>query len=407
MKQQLILNQKLLLTKKYNPILKNYLNILSFNNDELVTYLKEFSNQNSFFDYHDSINQDIYLNYDQSSITLYDVFMEQIRLNYDVYDKDCCEYLIYQLDSNGYFKNKNFYDHPFYTKKEIDYHLRLLQDCEPYGCFCNNLKECLQLQCIHSTNKHAKTAYRLCDYLEEIVSNKLEYITQQLNLSKNEILEAFHYIQTLNPKPAANYSTKSIYASVEFKIEVINQRIELSLQKEDFNLVFDPENPESNEEIQNYIKSQRKEYKQIMNAIKKRNTTLLLIMQVICEKQKDFFLHHAPLNCLTMQEVADSCDLHVSTISRAIQNKSFEFENQFYSLKKMFIHSGTNVSEKEIKERIIHLIKHENVYRPLSDEKIRKLLLKENIVVSRRTIQKYREQCQIPNTSKRKQIKGD
>lgn len=402
MKQQLIPKHKLLLTKKYNNIFKDYLNILSLNNDELILFLKEFSNENTFFEYKETIDKDIYLNYVQNSTSLYDVLIEQIRMSNKLYNQECCEYLIFQLDSNGYFKNKDFYNHPFYSKEEIDYHINLLQNCEPYGCFTNNLKECLQLQCLHSNDKRAEIAYKLCNYLEEIVSNKLDIIINELNLSKEEIFDSFHFIQTLNPKPAANFAVQAIYTSVEFKIEIIDQKIQISLQQEDFNLIFDPDNTNENLEIQEYIKKQKHQYKQIINAIKKRNTTLLLIMQAICEHQKDFFLNHGHLNHLTMQEIANTCDLHVSTVSRAIQNKAFEFENQFYSLKKMFTHSGTNVSEQEIKSKIVQYIKNENSRRPLSDEKIRLKLLKENIEISRRTVQKYREQCHIPNASKRK-----
>ncbi len=68
----------------------------------------------------------------------------------------------------------------------------------------------------------------------------------------------------------------------------------------------------------------------------------------------------------------------------------------------MFSHSGTNVSEQEIKNAMKDIIKNENKFMPYSDEKLKEKLEQENIFISRRTIQKYREQCQIPKASLRR-----
>ena len=50
-----------------------------------------------------------------------------------------------------------------------------------------------------------------------------------------------------------------------------------------------------------------------------------------------------------------------SPISRAITHKSFEFNNQYYSIKEMFIHSGTFIkNDKAIKKEITQIIEKEN-----------------------------------------------
>lgn len=67
---------------------------------------------------------------------------------------------------------------------------------------------------------------------------------------------------------------------------------------------------------------------------------------------KDFFIHHGELKHLTLEMVAEKCGLAISTISRAITHKSFEFNNQYYSIKEMFIHSGTFIkNDKAIKKK--------------------------------------------------------
>lgn len=404
MKQQLIPKTKLTFTKKYNSSFKKSLDILSFNNEELHFFLKKMENENSFFTYSNPyFDHEAFLNYDQHNETLYDVVMEQIRFNYELIDEEIYEYIIFQLDSNGYFKNKDFLTHPYYSKAQIEQALKQLRTCEPYGCFAFSLQDCLQLQCIQYQHEIAKKAYLCCNYLEEIVSKKITYVCEKTHLTEDEIMQAFQFIQTLNPKPAANYSVQSTFLSCEFSIRVIDKKIEITQLGNDFQLAFDLEDSDNNEALFQYIAKQRNEYQNLMNAIAKRNTTMLMIMQLVCEKQKGFFLYHNPLNTLTLQEIANECNLHISTISRAIQNKSFEFENRYYALRKMFNHSGTNLSEQEIKNEIKALIDNENKTKPLSDEKVKKLLNKKNIQISRRTVQKYREQCGIKNSSLRKE----
>ena len=111
--------------------------------------------------------------------------------------------------------------------------------------------------------------------------------------------------------------------------------------------------------------------------------TLLQIMNEICHVQKDFFIHHGELKHLTLEMVAEKCGLAISTISRAITHKSFEFNNQYYSIKEMFIHSGTFIkNDKAIKKEITQIIEKENKLKPYSDEKIRKLLEEKDIYIS-------------------------
>ena len=101
--------------------------------------------------------------------------------------------------------------------------------------------------------------------------------------------------------------------------------------------------------------------------------------------------------------VAKECGLHASTISRAINQKGFEFNNKYYPIKHLFCHTGfKEITSEQIKQRIKYLIQLEDKTKPFSDESIKKALAKENIHISRRTITKYREQLLIPCASNRK-----
>lgn len=234
----------------------------------------------------------------------------------------------------------------------------------------------------------------LCDYLEELATQHYHAIIEKTELTQEEIDEGFDFIKTLNPKPAANYAQESTFLIPECKVSVEGENLQVELLKFDLSItVIDDDS----------LKKQRKEAETLLSALQKRNMTLLQIMNEMCHVQKDFFIHHGELKHLTLEMVAEKCGLAISTISRAITHKSFEFNNQYYSIKEMFIHSGTFIkNDKAIKKEITQIIEKENKLKPYSDEKIRKLLEEKDIYISRRTVTKYREECFIYNSRQRK-----
>lgn len=175
----------------------------------------------------------------------------------------------------------------------------------------------------------------------------------------------------------------------EFHFEWINQNY--SIQFDDMN------------NLTKELRALRNEAKQLLNIVQKRNVTLLQIMDTLCHIQKDFFISNSPLNYCTLEMVAKECGLHASTISRAINQKGFEFNNKYYPIKHLFCHAGfKEITSEQIKQRIKYLIQLEDKTKPFSDESIKKALAKEKINISRRAITKYREQLLIPCASKRK-----
>ena len=75
---------------------------------------------------------------------------------------------------------------------------------------------------------------------------------------------------------------------------------------------------------------------------------------------------------------------------------------------KCFFHSGIqsaygeSVSSVTIKQRIRKIIDSEDPRQPLSDAKIVRVLQDDGVVLARRTIAKYRDECRIPTSSRRK-----
>lgn len=135
----------------------------------------------------------------------------------------------------------------------------------------------------------------------------------------------------------------------------------------------------------------------------KRQNTLFTIVSAIVSIQAGWFLHQADLLPMTLNDIAVLCNLHESTVSRAVQGKLLEFNQRYIPLKFFFnakLESGQ--SSMAIQQKLKKLIEGENKQKPYSDAELSALMKQEDIQISRRTIAKYRDQLAIPSASKRK-----
>ena len=166
----------------------------------------------------------------------------------------------------------------------------------------------------------------------------------------------------------------------------------------------------SDPEAKKYLREKIAEAKNVSQSIRQRSSTLSLVLRVIVEVQKDFFLR-GPGNKrpLKLSEIASRVDLSESTVSRALHSKHVQCRWGVYPLN-YFLTSTAAASElsgeaqtaEQIKAAIKGIIDGEDKKKPLSDGAICSLLEKQDIKISRRTVNKYRQEMQIPDKAGRK-----
>ena len=106
--------------------------------------------------------------------------------------------------------------------------------------------------------------------------------------------------------------------------------------------------------------------------------------------------------------MAEEMSVHVSTISRIVNNKYAYTHRGLISLKSFFqkgihTHNGAQVSSQVIKRAIKKWIEEEDLSHPLSDEQICKKILKHfHISILRRSIADYRNSLGLPSSRERK-----
>ena len=154
--------------------------------------------------------------------------------------------------------------------------------------------------------------------------------------------------------------------------------------------------------VNRYFQEKQQDFQWIMNSIEQRKETIIKVALKIIEKQPDFFINGPEyLKPMTMKEVSDELDIHESTVSRAVREKYAQTPYGTIELRSFFSShirttSNEDTSSKQVKTAISELVEKENKLKPLSDQEIVNVLKEENgIIVSRRTIAKYREQLGI------------
>lgn len=344
--------------------------------------------------------------------TLQDVLFSQLHLcNYDL-PFDLADFLIESLDSSGYLRMSDEEIQTFlpsYSIDEIEDTIAILQTFEPAGVFARNLQECLLIQLCFADIPYSQIAIMIVNYhMNDLATHQYKHIANTLSCSLDEIKNAVSLITSLHPKPGSLYASNTTYTKPDAIISVEDEtiHIETCITSDQFTINRKYEN--INDEIAlTYIKKAMQDAKILIDSLDKRSETLTAILSCICNHQKRFFIHHEECIPLTMQTIANELGYHESTISRALSQKSIEFENRVIPLKHFFPAVVNGNCTSNIHKKIISIIKREPKNKPYSDEQIAKLLKEEKIEISRRTIAKYREQLSIPPVSVRRKLQGE
>lgn len=319
------------------------------------------------------------------------------------------------------------------TVEEVESILKKIQTFDPPGIAARNLQECLLLQLDRMDNGRdvdvavAKQIIR--DSFEEFTKKHYHKILKKLGTEDEEFVrDAIALIVKLNPKPGGSVSSgmaKNQYVIPDFIITNNNGRLEVSLNSRnapelrisrsyaEMFKAYDKSNKKDKKlkEAVTFVKQKLDSAKWFIDAIKQRQQTLLKTMRAIVEFQYDFFLEgdETKLKPMILKDIANKIGMDISTVSRVVSSKTVQTDFGIYPLKYFFSEgistdSGEEVSSREVKQIIRELIENEDKRKPMSDDKIEKILNEKGYNIARRTVAKYREQLNIPVARLRKKI---
>ena len=108
-----------------------------------------------------------------------------------------------------------------------------------------------------------------------------------------------------------------------------------------------------------------------------------------------------------MQQVADQGGVHVTTVSRAVDDKWIQTPRGLFPLKRFFgggtkTNSGEDIAWENIRRKLQELIDKEDKDEPYSDEALVDVMSKLGFNLARRTVTKYRKKMNIPSSRQRR-----
>lgn len=302
---------------------------------------------------------------------------------------------------------------------QVEAVLKVIQQFEPSGVGARSLQETLliQLESLSQTPYVVTAKLLIEENFDWLTYHDYKRIKKYYRLTEDDLTALLKLIQSLNPRPGSEYCNTEQSIVVPDLLLTRQQnswKVELNpnvFPRLRINPVYiDLAKTLKDDKHANQIKEQLLEAKGLIKSIQSRGETLLRVGKYIVQAQSQFFEEgEQAMQPMILRDVADALELHESTISRATNQKYIQTPRGTYELKYFFStgvsqYGSEDQSSVAIKAHIKDLIESENPAKPLSDNKLAKLLEARDITVARRTVAKYREAMGIPSSSERKKL---
>ncbi len=340
-------------------------------------------------------------------------------------DRNIAEVLIESIDEDGYLQieltDACELTADFETgSDEVQAVLHQIQNFDPAGVGARSLSDCLliQLRQIEAVTPALAIARAIAaDHLELVARRDTQQLARQLKASQQELHDAITLIRSLNPKPGRLIdSTPPDYIVPDVVVRKHDGRWqaqlnggacpEIGINKTYQSLIRQGDKTTDNKFLQDQLQQAR----WFLRSLNNRNETLLRVAREIVDRQRDFFdLGERAMKPLVLHDIAQTLEMHESTISRATTQKYMLTPRGVFELKHFFsshvsTDDGGTCSATAIRSLIKTIIDAESPKKPVSDNQITAVLKERGIQVARRTVAKYREAMNIPPSSQRKSI---
>ena len=269
--------------------------------------------------------------------------------------------------------------------------LSIIQNLDPPGCAFRSIDESLSIQ-INNLNLEGKEKLKLKEKIQDLVSNKISLqdlpdhfkevlLKLSLNLGGSFGQSSKNYIRpdliAIRDKNLWHVSLNDDFMSQDL-LEKIKDKVESSNKDDGSSISF-------------------------LIGLERRQQTLFMVAKFLVETQENFLNNLAEKRALSNKQVANYLKISESTISRIVRNKYIQLPDKIIPLKDLLEkrlnkpERGKDVTLSDLKFLIEKLVSMEDKLNPLSDESLKFQLKNEfEILLSRRTIAKYRQELKIP-----------
>jgi RNA polymerase sigma-54 factor len=334
--------------------------------------------------------------------------LKQIAPELPAEDRQIAAFILSNLDEDGLLEIPiievaRYYHVPLSRVGGV---IELIQHADPIGVASPSPKDALLIQIEvlaehQSVPPHAAVAIQ--DGMDLLSRHQYAELARQINIQVHQVEEIARFISdNLNPFPGRAYwgdirtgqsDTPPVFTQPDAIIAPVDGSPEAPLVVEVFspyagilrvNPLFRQAINQVSEDTTEQWKSDLGRAELLVKCLQQRTTTIVRLMGRLAVKQREFILHgDKHLHPQTRASLAEELEVHESTISRAVSNKSVQMPNgHIIPLSKFFDRS------LQVRTALKQIIEEEKS--PLSDSAISELLDEQGYSVARRTVAKYR-----------------
>lgn len=307
--------------------------------------------------------------------------------------------------------------------EEVERVLGVVQTFEPTGVGARNLAECIALQA-KEADRYDPCMAALIANLDLVARGDLPQLRRLCNVDAEDLADMLRELRGYNPKPGLVHGggrtvpvVPDIFVrrtprgwTVELNSGtlprlIVNRQYQARISAHVSNGPANRSKPE-----RQFLDSCLAQAHWLMKALDQRATTIMKVAMALLEEQRGFFEHGVShLKPLTLKQIAETIEMHESTVSRVTSNKYLSCDRGVFELKYFFTSAiqssdsgGVDASAEAVRQKLKSLIEAEPPLKPLSDDKLVEALKKEGYDLARRTVTKYREAMGIPSSFDRR-----
>ncbi len=304
------------------------------------------------------------------------------------------------------------------SEETVEKARQAVMQLDPVGCGAFDVKECLLAQLEADHNSNGLAARLVSQHFEDLQPHRLQHLSKNTGLDIHVLNDEINRIKLLDPYPGRRYSNdEAIYVAPEVYIEKIDDDYVVFFADDGSpRLRLSPvyhklaEQSDTTKETKDFLKEKMRSAVDLLRNIEHRRQTIYRVVECIVRRQRDFLDHGVEqIKPMMLKDVAEDIGMHLSTISRVVNRKYAHTPQGVIELRRFFSEGmlneeGEEVSTRILKLRIKKMIEEEDSKQPMTDDEIAKILSREGVKLSRRTVAKYRDQLQIPGSRERKTI---
>lgn len=293
------------------------------------------------------------------------------------------------------------------AENEVEAVLAVIQTFEPTGVGARNLAECLTIQAREADRCDPAMAALLAN-LELVARGDIAMLMRVCGVDREDVADMIRELRRYDPKPGLRYGgerASPVVADVfvtqgsdgEWVVELNQATLPRLLIDREYQAVIEAGAGPGDKATSSFLNECVHSANWLLKALDQRARTIVKVSSELVKHQRGFFEEGVgALKPLTLRAIAETIEMHESTVSRCTANKYLQCERGLFELRYFFTSGvgssdgGEASSALAVKDRIARLIAAEPDD-TLSDDKLVEILQREGFDIARRTVAKYRE----------------